>query len=146
LETSSAHLVSCYFETSLARPLAMLLSAPDLSANCPSIMRYSMRRAQGADGERNLFKGILANWIVCRRTTALRCDRSCQIIVLFLSCSYSYISVSKIQSPNGDVSMAFLGGSNLTWDALHNLLYSTPETLSGGVFLFGFALHLSEST
>jgi len=130
LENNSAALGFAYRNLAGAILVAMLCRRR-ISRQLPPIMRYSMRRAQGAaGGERNLFKGIcqwISVWPYGQRCASTRIANHS---LISLSCSF-YISVSNISIANMDFSMRS-GGSTLTvGDALHNLLYSTARNVVG---------------
>jgi nitrite transporter len=88
-----------------------------------------------------LFKGILANWIVCLAVrVALRCkEEVAKILVLILIVFiFVYLGFEHSIANMGTFSMAFLGGSALTaGEAMYNLLFSTVGNVVGGVLLVG---------
>lgn len=136
--------VSCYFGNLAGAILftLLLVGADSLSQLPPdhALFDGALHKAQQA-GSVILFKGILANWIVCLAVrVALRCkEEVAKILVLILIVFiFVYLGFEHSIANMGTFSMAMLGGGALTVsEALHNLLYSTVGNVIGGIVLVG---------
>ena len=135
--------ILCYFGNFAGAIFVALLLAGAGSLILPpdhALFDGAVHKAQQA-GNVLLFKGILANWVVCLAVRmALRCkEEVAKILVLILVVFiFVYLGFEHSIANMGTFAMAMLGGGSLTLaEALHNLLYSTIGNVIGGVLLVG---------